>query len=743
MTTVSEPEPSTFRDERAAFRTLVQWYCPYLRGSGRLLTWTAVGTVVVLACQAAVPLLVESILHHGEWDPVGMTVLVVLVVLQLVSGHLAHEGAEAVATDAAQRLRLHIFGRTLRSRVLRQDGLVRPSIVSRHTSDVDALSSAFESTMVAGLPSVVRVVQSLILLTYVEWRAGVAMTLASLTFLIVRRHVGRSLLVADRDRLQASSAVGEVVDESITSARVIAGLHLDGWIRRRFADRAEHLRHVSHEQGKKVAFLTVGAHSAGLLGLLVVVFFAIAVGGEDLAAVAAALLYVEGVVRGLEALPAWVRSLQLAVVSQHRIDDILLEPDRPATAPGLLSDATLSTQPGALVGVVTATEMDPDAVIARLSGDDDPDSWRVTMDGHDVRMPGVNPDIVHVPDDTTAFNATIGEHLRAVDPDLDDEAIGALLASVDLSHLAGPPIGLDRPLGPSGSLLTASERQRLSLAMALASGPRILMVGPILAFADVDTAQPLVRTIRAGGYETTVIAVRSPELAADMDVMLFVREGDRRLATHQELLVSEPDYAHLWEQRLGTGDVDLSVLGISEDVQTGLYTRLVTEHYSPGEVIYRQGSPADRIVFTISGHVEITTSAQDGSQRRVAILGPGNHCGDLRLTVGERRAESAYALDDCVVRSLSRDAIAAGLTGLLDRTPIERRVVAAILRSGPATVEQLHERMPDLEPARISTAVALLRQDGALRARDDVLTVVQRRTVKSGTGPILDRLGEL
>jgi len=44
---------------------------------------------------------------------------------------------------------------------------------------------------------------------------------------------------------------------------------------------------------------------------------------------------------------------------------------------------------------------------------------------------------------------------------------------------------------------------------------------------------------------------------------------------------------------------------------------------------------------------------------------PGNHCGDLRLTVGETRAESVWALTPLVLRSLSREAITAGITGLL------------------------------------------------------------------------------
>jgi CRP-like cAMP-binding protein len=141
--------------------------------------------------------------------------------------------------------------------------------------------------------------------------------------------------------------------------------------------------------------------------------------------------------------------------------------------------------------------------------------------------------------------------------------------------------------------------------------------------------------------------------------------------------------------------------------------------------------------------VAVTVTDAGGQERRTAVLGPGNHCGDLSLTVGETRAESAWALTPLVVRSLSREAITAGLTGLLDRTPTERRIVTSILRSGPATADELRQRLPDVEPRLFDSSLALLLKDGAVRDSDGVLSAVQRRQVKAGTSALLDRLGDL
>ena len=123
-------------------------------------------------------------------------------------------------------------------------------------------------------------------------------------------------------------------------------------------------------------------------------------------------------------------------------------------------------------------------------------------------------------------------------------------------------------------------------------------------------------------------------------------------------------------------------------------------------------------------------------------MGPGNHIGDLRLTTGERRAESATAQDDCVLRSLSREAISAGLTGLLDRTPTERRIVASILRDGSATPDELTTRLSDIDLTQLNSAISMLLNDGALRQSGEALSVVQKRSVKAGSRDLLDRLGD-
>jgi len=749
----------------AAFMALYRWYRPYLSGMRGLITWTVVGLLVYLACAAVTPLLVEWILHHGSWDTRAIVGLVAIVILQLVVSYYAHIGAHRIAFESASSLRLRIFDRTLASRISRQSGLDRASIVARHSADVDLIAEAVEKTFAYGLPGVVRVLQSLILLTIIEPIAGVAMTIATIAFLLLHRRVGRALLRADHARTQAFSDLAALTDETISTSRLLSGLHLGRWQRERFARVVERLEHRTHDQGIQVARLIVGAHTAGLIGLVVVTIGAVAVGGESLAGVAAAILYVESVVVGLEALPPWVRSVQLGVVSQHRIDTILDEHDRidepaaPSATPegglaadglGLrlesgnsLVDGSLRVPRGAVLGVVSSPWPLADGLVAALAGDDNPAAGTVTLDGIDVRSPAIRGRLAFVPDETSGFDVSALDELQAADPDLTPEAARDLLTRFGLAHLTATADGLNTSMGHGGNLLAVSDRQLLNLAVAVAGRPRVLLAGSLIPLGEADVALPILTTLRAAEFEAIVMSVRDPVVAEAVDLIAFLDQDTLRTGTHQELLVSTPSYARMWEQRLTGADVDLSVLGLSPDDEAGIYTRLVTESYAAGDPVYRQGAPADRLLFIISGQVAVTVTDAGGQERRTAVLGPGNHCGDLSLTVGETRAESAWALTPLVVRSLSREAITAGLTGLLDRTPTERRIVTSILRSGPATADELRQRLPDVEPRLFDSSLALLLKDGAVRDSDGVLSAVQRRQVKAGTSALLDRLGDL
>ncbi len=694
------------------------WSGRFLRRFPSLLVVLGIGIVIVLFCQSIIPLRVEHLLEEGEWHTEPIVALAVLIIIQLAVNYLVILRADRLAIATARKIREEMYDSAL---VENSDELSRTEIAIRHTGDVDNVQVAVEKSLAEGIPGVLRIILSLILLSFISLPAGIVMILATAVFLALRFVISRRLFQLDQVRLTELSMVATSVDEAIISARPLNGLELINWAKDRFDARLIALSNTAHHVGVLAARMHTAAHTAGLLGLFVVVVVAVGPSAENVGVIAASLLYIEGVVRGLESLPGWIRSVQLAGASIARIQQILDWKATDALIDANMKSLTPETIPPGVTGVVVPTSIDVEIVL---------ESMARTLGEHSLFVP-VNP--------------------LTLDVSVEDLAAGSgLKCSVKSFLEICEKVGLDfgDPLDQASisiktslSMLTVNDRQRLAIAIAIGQEPKALLLGPLLALSDPDSDLHLGELAAQFNIPRVLFALKVSEQVPWTESIVFHSQAGPLIGEHQTLLIEQPQYAEIWERRLNASEVDLSVLGLEGESAFALQARLVTEKYEAGDYIYRGGELADRIVFLISGRIEVNVNDTDGDARRVAVIGPGAHCGDLRLTVGERRTESAIALENCVVRTLSREAIAVGVTGLLDRSPVERKIVAALLRNGPSSEIELIPLLPGISPEQIKKAFALLLSDGAIAEENGKYRVQQKRAIKSGTESLFDLLG--
>ncbi len=296
------------------------WSGRFLRRFPSLLVVLGIGIVIVLFCQSIIPLRVEHLLEEGEWHTEPIVALAVLIIIQLAVNYLVILRADRLAIATARKIREEMYDSAL---VENSDELSRTEIAIRHTGDVDNVQVAVEKSLAEGIPGVLRIILSLILLSFISLPAGIVMILATAVFLALRFVISRRLFQLDQVRLTELSMVATSVDEAIISARPLNGLELINWAKDRFDARLIALSNTAHHVGVLAARMHTAAHTAGLLGLFVVVVVAVGPSAENVGVIAASLLYIEGVVRGLESLPGWIRSVQLAGASIARIQQIL------------------------------------------------------------------------------------------------------------------------------------------------------------------------------------------------------------------------------------------------------------------------------------------------------------------------------------------------------------------------------------------------------------------------------------
>ena len=93
---------------------------------------------------------------------------------------------------------------------------------------------------------------------------------------------------------------------------------------------------------------------------------------------------------------------------------------------------------------------------------------------------------------------------------------------------------------------------------------------------------------------------------------------------------------------------------LSDNERDALFTRARTHEYAANENIFLMGSPGDDMVAVVSGTIRISAPSPDGKEIVLAVLGPGEICGEIALLDGKERTADANAATDCSVVVLER-----------------------------------------------------------------------------------------
>ncbi|MGW7258194.1 ABC transporter ATP-binding protein [Streptomyces sp. NPDC054834] len=226
-------------------------------------------------------------------------------------------------------------------------------------------------------------------------------------------------------------------------------------------------------------------------------------------------------------------------------------PDAPPGSPPVLDRIDLHIRPGesmALVGATGSGKTTLTALIPRLH---EVTSGRITLDGADITAMSrtrLRSQVAVAFEEPTLFSASVGDNVlmgagdEAGAPEL-ERALA--VAQAEFAHAL--PQGTDTQVGEQGLSLSGGQRQRLALARAVVGSPRFLVLDDPLSALDVHTEAAVEAALRRVLADTTALIVAhrpSTVLLADRVALL---SGGRIAAvgTHQELLRSNAEYAHL------------------------------------------------------------------------------------------------------------------------------------------------------------------------------------------------------
>jgi len=222
--------------------------------------------------------------------------------------------------------------------------------------------------------------------------------------------------------------------------------------------------------------------------------------------------------------------------------------DRP-----VLINVTFAVQPGEKIAILGATGSGKSSLIYLIPRFYDIQAGNIRIDGTDIRqfkLDSLRRQIGVVLQDVFLFSGTIRENIAFGKPDASmDEIVQAAKAARIHDFIESLPCGYDTPVGERGVTLSGGQKQRITIARALVSNPKMLIMDDSLSFVDAKTEQEIQSAIEeATKTRTTLIIAQRFSTIKTAEKILVLENGSvAEFGTHDELIAKNGIYKKVYE----------------------------------------------------------------------------------------------------------------------------------------------------------------------------------------------------
>lgn len=547
----------------------------------------AVGAIMAHALLELVPpyltkVVIDRYIPAGDLSGLGLVAVVFLLTL---CGAFAFEYVEtATMQTIGQRimfdLRMQIHGRLNRLDLRFYDRNPVGRLMTRVTTDVDALNELFTSGVVPVIGDVFTLVGIMAVLVWMDWRLAVVAFSVLPLIVVITQWFRANVRESYRTVRTWIARINAYLQERITGMSSVQLFRREG---RDFAAFDDINRQHRDANVRSIFFYAVFYPAIELVSALASALI-IWIGGGwvmqetlTLGSLVAFLLYAQRFFRPISDMSEKFNVLQGAMASSERIFTLLdtpveiASPAHPASATGpgaiafehvtfayvdgepVMRDVSFRVEPGERVAFVGATGAGKTTLVSLLLRFYEVQGGRITIDGVDIRdmdLARLRARVGLVLQDVHLFSGTIGGNVRLGDAAITDEAVRAAIAAVHANVFVDRlPQGLATPVAERGATLSVGQKQLLSFARALAFNRPILILDEATSSVDTET-ELLIRDalkVIMRGRTTLAIAHRLSTIQG-MDRILVLHRGQlRESGTHQTLLAARGIYHRLYQ----------------------------------------------------------------------------------------------------------------------------------------------------------------------------------------------------
>ncbi len=219
----------------------------------------------------------------------------------------------------------------------------------------------------------------------------------------------------------------------------------------------------------------------------------------------------------------------------------------------ILKDVSFTVEPGQTVAIVGHTGAGKTTLTSLMMRFYDVTAGRILIDGVDLRQQDLLELRRHfavVLQDPFLFSGSIGENIRLGNEAIDEAVLRRAARDVNvLDFIDSLPKGFDEPVRERGSSLSTGQKQLINFARALAYNPRILILDEATSSVDTDTELRIRSALdRMVAGRTSVLIAHRLSTVQRANAILVMHKGQlREMGSHQELLARRGLYWKLYQ----------------------------------------------------------------------------------------------------------------------------------------------------------------------------------------------------